>query len=148
MIAFLQEPTTPPTVATTQDTSFDSFRNIHLTTNSNNENTVPVGGFHLKLEEDISIPAASGSTLNYFSVHPGDDEELFLEDESGFNNIKGVFSPSNGLYHLSTIVHLSVAVPQDQDPAATVTTPAVEDSEKPPRVTVTFCINDNCGSSS
>ena len=145
MITILQEPTTPPTVATTHDTSFERFNDTHPTINNNNGN---VGGFHLKLVEDISIAAASGSTLDYFSVHPGDDEELFLEEESGFNNIKGVFSPSNGLYHLSTIVHVSAAVPQDQDPAATVTTPAVEDSEKPPRVTVTFCINDNCGSSS
>ena len=107
-----------------------------------------VGGFHFKLSEDILVNATKDAVLKQFTFSDlGKNRELFSELSTGLDIYGGIFRPSTGYYFLSTLVH--VAVVQAQEEAALVensTNTAVE-GEKEPRVTVSICIDDNCGNS-
>lgn len=121
--------------------SLKNFLNIHDNDNPkpNNTDQEPARGFHLKLEADITVNATLSAKLENFARV---DREFFIDEKnSGFDDINGIFRPSKGFYLLSALVHVSVK-PGTQEDGETTTTVL---SDKPPRVTVTFCVNNNCG---
>ena len=104
-------------------------------------------GFHFKLSEDILINASKDAVLNGYTILDlGKNDELFLvQSNSGLDNFSGIFRPFSGYYFLSTLVHVAV-VTQDEA-ALSQAEDSTNNSEKEPRVTVSICINANCGNS-
>ena len=99
-------------------------------------------GFHFKLSEDILVNATKDGVLKPFTFSDrGNNQELFSEANSGLDIYAGIFRPSTGYYFLSTLVHVAVLAQEENS-----TNNAVE-GEKEPRVTVSICINNNCGNS-
>lgn len=142
-------PTTQPSVNREESTSFDQFLDYHDDSDNNgNSQTQRVGGFHLKLAAEVQVDQEAAVNLEKFSLSEGDNGELYIATHSGFDNIHGIFRPSNGFYLLSCLVHVAVK-PQDEGAAVRTTSEptAVGQMEDSSRVTLTFCINGNCGSS-
>ena len=133
--------TQPKPTTTTQSNGLDNFLDIH-DKSSNNTEQEPAGGFHLKLDADITVGATLSAKFKSFSDV---DREFFIDERnSGFDNINGIFRPSNGLYLLSALVHVSALPVTQEDGKAETATTAL--SDKPPRVTIAVCINNICGS--
>ena len=112
----------------------------------------PAGGFHLRLSEDISVTATDDvAVLKRFTIDInnglGNNRELFSKTRSGFDNINGIFRPSNGYYFLSTVVHVSLVEEASSSPSENSTDGGGEKDDEKPSVTVSICINENCGDS-
>ena len=113
----------------------------------------PAGGFHLRLSEDISVTATEDAavlkrfTIDINNAGLGHDRELFSKTRSGFDNINGIFRPSNGYYFLSTTVHVSVVQETSISHSENSTDGEGEKEAEEPSVTVSICINENCGDS-
>lgn len=140
-----------PTTTTASDDSYQNFIDYHGNNDDDDVSTAPVKGFHLKLERDTAVNPVSDTSLKYLINAAGDDTGLFYE--SGLSNIDGIdiFNPSNGFYLLSSIVHVRVKPQESQEPtqeqAVTTMMATAEEPEKAPRVTLTICINSDCGNS-
>jgi hypothetical protein len=107
-----------------------------------------VEGFHFKLSEDILVNTTKDTVLKDYTIQDlGENEELFLVSESsGLDKYSGIFGPSNGYYFLSTLVHVAV-VAQEEAALSQAAENSTNNAEKEPRVTVSICINANCGNS-
>ena len=103
----------------------------------------PIEGFHFKLSEDILVNATKRAVLNDYNILDlGKNNELsVVAVSSGLDKVSGIFRPSNGYYFLSTLVHVAVVAEEETAEDST------SNSEKEPRVTVSICINANCGNS-
>jgi hypothetical protein len=116
----------------------------------NEQSTEPpiVEGFHFKLSEDILVNTTKDTVLKDYTIQDlGENEELFLVSESsGLDKYSGIFGPSNGYYFLSTLVHVAV-VAQEEAALSQAAENSTNNAEKEPRVTVSICINANCGNS-
>lgn len=108
----------------------------------------PTGGsFHLKLSEDILVNATKDTVLKQFTISDrGNNQELFVEGNTGLDKHAGIFRPSTGHYFLSTLVHV-VVVAQEEAALSQAAENSTNNEEKEPRVTVSICINNNCGNS-
>ncbi len=118
--------------------------------NDNQQPTEPpiIEGFHFKLSEDILVNATKDAVLKDYTIQDlGENEELFLVSESsGLDKYSGIFGPSDGYYFLSTLVHVAV-VAQEEEALSQAEENSTDNAEKEPRVTVSICINANCGNS-
>lgn len=123
------------------------FNLTQLETSGPTAATGPVGGFHLQLEGDIPVGATESQSFKPFASLNDEvgNRGLYLQEVTGFDDINGIFRPSNGLYLLSALVHVAVkpSTEEDNQIATTATAP----SNEQPRVTVTFCVDNDCGSS-
>lgn len=134
--------TQPKPTTTIPSNGLNDFLVIHSEP-INNGDQEPAGGFHLKLDADITIGATLSAKFKSFSMV---DREFFIDKKnSGFDDINGIFRPSNGLYLLSALVHVSAQPVTQEDGKATTTTTVLSDT--PPRVTITVCV-DTCGNKS
>ena len=102
-----------------------------------------IEGFHFKLSEDILVNATKDAVLKDYNIRDlGKNNELSVVSvNSGLDKFSGIFRPSNGYYFLSTLVHVAVVAQEETAEDST------NSSEKEPRVTVSICINANCGNS-
>ena len=137
---YIQKPTatttTTETSSATTESSLGNFREIFGGDDTDGTPGAAVEGFHLKLEEDIAVGSEATANLTSFAFSQ-DKEGLFSRKNTGFDIIDGIFRPSNGFYLLSCRAQVAVKPLEGQ-----TTTSSGE-----PRVTVTICINGNCGNS-